>query len=102
MEDKIYTITLEDGRQIKNLHLNGNNFISESPISESIFEGNLGTVTISDGERTETHENMQLVQITRSGNEYWFVLIDIPESEIVSMKLRSDIDYLAMMTSIDI
>lgn len=102
MEDKIYTITLEDGTKIKDLHLNGNNFISEKQIKQSIFDGNLGTVIISDGEVEETHKNMELVQITQTSGEWWFVLIDIPESELKNQKLRSDVDYIAMMADIDI
>lgn len=102
MNDNIYTITLEDGTQIENLRLNGNNYISQNPISSEIFDGNLGTVTISDGETEEIHTNMGLVQITQMNGEYWFVLRDIPESEIAAAKLRSDVDYLAMMSDVEI
>lgn len=47
MGDKIYKITLTDGTVINDLKLNGNNFISSTEIEESIFDGNLLTVTIS-------------------------------------------------------
>lgn len=102
MDEKIYTITLEDGTKIENLRLNGNNFISQEQIDPEIFDGNLGKVTINDGENDEVHENMGLVQVTQTGKEYWFVLRDIPESEIANAKLRSDLDYLAMMTAVEI
>lgn len=100
MEEKMYTITLEDGTVINNLQLNGNNFISQEKILPSIFDGNLGVVTISDGKTEEVHENMELIQITRMENEWWFILRDIPESEMKAAKLRSDVDYLAMMADI--
>ena len=102
MDEKIYTITLEDGTKIENLRLNGNNFISQEQIDPEIFDGNLGKVMINDGENDEVHENMGLVQVTQMGKEYWFVLRDIPESEIANAKLRSDLDYLAMMTAVEI
>lgn len=102
MEEKIYTITLEDGTQIENLRMNGNNFISQEQINPEIFDGNLGEVTINDGENDELHENMGLVQVTQMGDEYWFVLRDIPASEIANKKLRSDLDYLAMMADVEI
>lgn len=102
MEEKIYTITLEDGTQIENLRMNGNNFISQEQINPEIFDGNLGEVTINDGENDELHENMGLVQVTQMGDEYWFVLRDIPASEIANKKLRSDLDYLAMMADAEI
>lgn len=102
MDEKIYTITLKDGTQIENLRMNGNNFISQEQINPEIFDGNLGEVTINDGENDEVHENMGLVQVTQMGDEYWFVLIDVPAYEIANEKLRSDLDYLAMMIDVEI
>lgn len=102
MNEKIYIITLEDGTRIENLRMNGNNFISQEQIDPEIFDGNLGEVTINDGENDEIHENMGLVQVTQMGDEYWFVLRDVPASEIANAKLRSDLDYLAMMTDVEI
>ena len=102
MDEKIYTITLEDGTQIEHLRMNGNNFISQEQINPEIFDGNLGEVTINDGENDEVHENMGLVQVTQMGDEYWFVLRDVPASEIANEKLRSDLDYLAMMADVEI
>ena len=102
MDEKIYTITLKDGTQIENLRMNGNNFISQEQINPEIFDGNLEKVTINDGENDEVHENMGLVQVTQMGDEYWFILRDIPASEIANEKLRSDLDYLAMMTDVEI
>lgn len=102
MDEKIYTITLKDGTRIENLRMNGNNFISQEQINPEIFDGNLGEVTINDGENDEVHENMGLVQVTQMGDEYWFVLIDVPAYEIANEKLRSDLDYLAMMIDVEI
>lgn len=101
MNENIYTITLEDGTVISNLRLNGNNFISSTLVTTEIFDGNLGTVTISDGTTEETHQNMELIQITQDGDEWWFVLRDISADELERAKLRSDIDYLGMMTNIE-
>lgn len=101
MEEKLYTIMLEDGTTINDLYLNGNNFISQTKLTQEVFEGRLGTVTISDGEYEETHHNMELVQITETDGEYWFVLIDIPKSQLENSKIRSDVDYLAMMSGIE-
>ena len=98
MDDKIYKITLADGTVINNLKLNGNNFISSTEIEESIFDGNLLTVTIKD----EIHTNMELVQISKVGSSYWFVLRDIPETELAFIKMQSDIEYVAMMSEIEL
>lgn len=101
MDEKIYTITLEDGTQLENLRLNGNNFVSDKKIEASVFDGRLGKVTINDGENDEVHTNMALVQVTKMGKEYWFVLRDVPAEEIANAKLRADLDYLAMMTDVE-
>ena len=39
--------------------MNGNNYIADRVIGDSVFKGNLGTVTISDGENAETYRNME-------------------------------------------
>lgn len=57
-----YTITLADGRMISDLGKNGNNFVSKTKIDESIFEGNLSTMKIYDGETEETFTDMVFVQ----------------------------------------
>lgn len=70
----MYTITLHDGTKLNNLELNGNNFISKTVIEDSVFEGKLDTVKISDGSTTETFTDMRLMSnIVRDGRS-WFVL----------------------------
>lgn len=102
MDDKKYTVTLADGTVIEDLALNGNNFISKTKIEEEIFEDNCSPVVISDGENTETHENMELVQITQMGEEYWFILRDLSADELRNAKIQSDVDYIAMMTGVEL
>lgn len=102
MENKIYSITLSDGSVIENLKLNGNNFISEVPVSSETFADNRSPVIISDGETEEVHENMELVQITEMGDQYWFVLRDISEAEMEKIKMQSDIEYIAMMAGVEL
>lgn len=102
MDDKIYKITLADGTVIDNLKLNGNNFISPVEIDETIFDGNCLNVTINDGEKDEVHMNMELVQIIKVNDKYWFVLRDVPETELAFVKMQSDIEYVAMMSEIEL
>ena len=102
MEDKVYTITLADGTEITDLGLNGDNFISQNAIDADIFDGNCSPVVISDGETEVTHENMELVQITRVGNEYWLVLRDLSADELARIKMQSDIEYVAMMAGVEL
>lgn len=68
------TITLADGTKLKNLELNGNNYIAEGVIEDSVFEGNLDTVKITDGETNETFTDMRLMSNIVRDNRSWFVL----------------------------
>lgn len=102
MDEKIYKVTLADGTVIDNLRLNGNNYISEKELSADMFLGNLGTVTINDGEKDTVYENMSLVQLAKYDDEYWFILRTMTKKELQEIKNRSDIEYIAMMTDIEL
>jgi len=102
MDEKIYTILLSDGTEISNLRLNGNNYISESIIVKESFSSNCSPVIINDGEHEEVHENMELVQITNVAGNYWFILRDISSEELAKIKIQSDIEYIAMMTGVEL
>ncbi|MDD5853262.1 MAG: hypothetical protein PUD03_04070 [Lachnospiraceae bacterium] len=103
MEEKTFKIVLADGTPLEGLGLNGNNFISSKKLTEDTFEGNLSHVVIEDSEgNTEEHDNMALVQIAKYGKEYWFVLRELSAQEIRDAKTQANIEYIAMMTDIDL
>lgn len=45
-------------------------------MTEETFAGNLSTVTIEGPDGSEVHEDMKLIQITKVGKKYWFILAD--------------------------
>ena len=69
--DYMYTITLTDGKQITNLELNGTNYVSEGKIDEHIFEHNLSTMRISNGETENTYTDMIFVQQMEIDSKYY-------------------------------
>ena len=97
-----FTITLSDGSKLTNLEMNGNNFISKSLVTEATFEDNLTNVVISDGKNEEEHAHMELVQIQEIDDKYWFVLRDLTDAELDHIKDRADIEYIAMMTDVEL
>ncbi len=104
MEENTWKITLADGTAIEDLKLNGNNFISSKKLTEASFAGGLTEVTYecSDGS-AETHHDMELVQITHPATkEWWFVLRELSEAELSAIKTQSQIEYIAMMSDIDL
>lgn len=102
MDEKIYRVTLADGTILDNLSMNGNNFISEETIDATVFDGTCSPIIINDGTSDEIHEHMDLVQIMDVGGKSWFVLRDIPQKELEQVKLKSDIEYLAMMCDVEL
>lgn len=102
MDSTVYSVKLSDGTLFENLKLNGNNFISSVEIDPTVFESNCSPVTISDGVTQDIHENMELIHVTQMGEEYWFALRDISKEELDRIKLRSDVDYLAMMSEVEL
>ena len=85
----MYKITLHDGTVLDDLELNGNNFISEKVIDDSVFSDNLGTVTISNGETTETYTDMKLLSNRVDDGKSWFVLGEKTEQEKTMERLVS-------------
>ena len=113
MEKGTFTVTLADGTQLSGLALNGNNFISNTEVTEETFRGKLGHVVIAgDAEADEagligTHEHMELVQVAHytqathgCTDGYYFVLRDIPAAELEKLQNRADIEYVAMMAGV--
>ena len=86
----MYTITLNNGTKLKNLTLNGNNFISEKIIEDAVFDGNLKRVEISDGEKTTVYEDMFLASNRADGGKSWIVLLEKTDE----MKRQEQIEEL--------
>lgn len=98
--DKKYTMTLNNGSILENLELNGNNYVSETEITEAIFSGNISPIIISDGINEELFEHMELVRIANWENKWW-ILIQEKKPLSETYKLRADIDYLSMVLDIE-
>ena len=103
MEKETWTLTLADGTSIEGLEMNGNNFVSESELDESIFDGNCSKITCksSTGEE-KTIENAELQQQKqyRDVPGYWLSFKTKTEEEIKYENLQSQIDYLSMMADV--
>ena len=100
--DKLYTVILADGTELSGLHLNGNNFVSDTPVMKEQFDFNCSPVTISDGTITETHENMELNHLQVIDGKWYFVLLDISERELWQRKVAADMQYISMMTEVEL
>ena len=108
MEKGTFTVKLADGTQLAELELNGNNFVSKTEVTPATFAGKLSKVTITGDAEADMagligeHQNMELVQCKKYGTEYWFILRDMSKAELQELKNRGDIDYIAMMTGVQL
>ena len=78
----MYSIKLSDGTEIKNLELNGNNFISDTIIDESIFENNLDKVTIIDSEGNIEELSNAKVIFAKVLNKDSFILVEKTKEDV--------------------
>ena len=98
----MYKLILADGTEIKNLTKNGDNYISDKKIDENLFKGNLSTLTITDGEETSSMENAELIQQIEYDGKFWICFRELSERELKDIDMEAKIEYLAMMTDVDI
>lgn len=89
MEKGTFKVVLADGTSAENLRQNGNNFISKTKITTEMFAGNLSTVTVEGPDGTQTHHDMKLVQLSKVGKEWWFILAEKTEQEKLREKLEA-------------
>ena len=100
----MFTITLSDGTQLTNLELNGNNFISDTEVTETTFAGKLGRVAIAGNPEDDAfrlignHEHMKLVQITKYEDKWWFILRKLSKRELEDLRTDASLSYLEMIT----
>ena len=87
----MYTVTLQDGTALDNLTLNGNNYISETLIDDAVFMNNLDTITINDGETTQTYTNMKLVANQVFDGKSWFILAEKSPQDIEKERLEKEL-----------
>ncbi len=81
-----YTITLADGRKLTGLSKNGDNFVSKEKVDETMFKDNLSTMTVSDGENTESFKDMVFIQQMEwaDGTFYLAFCEQTPQEKIVA------------------
>lgn len=88
-------IKLNDGTEIKNLELNGNNFIPET-LDKTIFENNLEKVIIIDVDGSEKELINQKVQFTKIGDAEAFILLDKTKEEEL-IELLADLTEIVLL-----
>ena len=105
-----YEITLADGTKISRLGMNGDNYISETKVDESVFRNNLSTMVVSDGETEIEYHYVELIQQMEWADGTWYLAFrEKTDAELreerqkeENEKMQSNIEYIAMMTDVDL
>lgn len=90
-------IVLNNGNEISNLTLNGNNYISNDILSDDVFADGLSIVTITNGGTSAEYKNMKLIQNIVVDDKSWFILAEKTEEEILKERLKSTEDALMIL-----
>ena len=96
-----YTIKFADNKELTDLTLNGNNFVSKCEVKTSdISEDGLKELTITDSDgHISKMENCELVQIVHYDDGYYIVFRTKNEAEIKEEKTQSALAELTEMLS---
>ena len=104
----MYKITFSDGTVLAGLESNANNFISKETLTREYFSGKLSRVVVeyegeeSGGELSGEYGQMKLEYLAEQEGGTWFVLRELGQEELAREQLRADVDYVALMTGVEL
>jgi len=102
-----YTLKIKSNNNeftIENLSMNGTNYVSKTKVDTIQWPEIFELIVESDSKRIEHYEHARLIQQTKHNQteEWYLIFSSVSNQEIESMKMKSDIEYLSMMTDIEI
>ena len=106
----MYKIKFSDGTELVNLKVNGDFFITEQAITEDFFKGKLSSIEISGSPDSENEDrapiygvrkNLILSGVYKIENGSEFAFRERTKTEMEFEKQQAQIDYLSMMSDIE-
>ena len=105
----MYTLTIEGKNKsftVPNLDMNGNNYVSETKVDTTAWPQTFKfTATDEEGNITESYDHAKLIQQVQydwDGGKWYLAFAPVSQQEIENAELRSQVEYLAMMTDVDL
>lgn len=92
------TIKFKNGETLE-AEVNGGCFITDA---EPAFPVDLSEVEVEKDDEITVLKNVEVVKAAPVDSRYWFALREMSESEIKTIQTRADIDYIAMMSDIEL
>lgn len=98
----MWKLILADGTELSGFTLNGDNFVSQEEIDVSVFENNLSTLTMTNGEEEIVMSNAELIQQVHYADGWYLCFRELSEQELQYATLTGKLDYLTMMADVDL
>ena len=109
MENKTYTLTIEGQNStftVSGLTMNGTNYVSEAKVDTTAWPPTFKlTVKDEEGTVTEAIDHAKLIQQEQyawDGGKWYLAFAPVSPQEIKNARLQSQLEYLAMMSDIDL
>lgn len=106
-----YSVTLSNGKSFGSLGVSGDYFVSKEAVSAADLAEGMDRVIIS-GEPAEgeswppiaagVYTNLDVVHVFRADGESYICIREHDTSEAEALRDRADIEYLAMMTGVEL
>ena len=103
-----YDVELSNGKKFSGLKMSGSCFVTEESVKESDFAGGLSLVKVKeygdDGEVLLEYEreHVELGGVFKVDGEMYLWFLERSEEEKARLKLSADVEYVAMMTGVEL
>ena len=103
-----YDVELSNGKKFSGLKMSGSCFVTEESVNESDFAGGLSLVKVKeygdDGEVLLEYERelVELGGVFKVDGEMYLWFLERSEEEKARLKLSADVEYVAMMTGVEL
>ena len=104
----MYSVILDGGRTFTNLGRDGSYYVSEQEVTAEMFKGWNGKYrVVSEGAADEyglsgEYAGSELKDVFKGSSRWYFALGEVDRTAVEAMRDRADIDYIAMMTGIEL
>lgn len=66
------------------------------------FPPDLSVVTVTGRDGEQIYKNAEIIECASVDDRYWFSFREMPEKERAAKQLQANIEYIAMMTDVDL
>lgn len=104
----MYNVTLGNGTTFQDLTVNGSYFVSKNEVNSNMFNNWDGKCTITSSDEADefalagNYQDWELKDLRKGAHAWYFAIGEIDKARLEAMRNRADIDYIAMMTGVQL